>query len=126
MSHSGAELSIRNTGPDCILVALPTVQLRDASNRLVPAVRHAPRGMHLGPVMMPLRLAAGHRAAAEIRWVSGPLFPHSRSVRASRITVKIGTGTLTGPLGATLYGAVGQPATFEQTSMRAIEGMAAG
>lgn len=126
MSHSGTELSIRNTGPDCLLVALPTVQLRDARNRVVPAVRQAPRGMDPGPVMMPVRLAAGHRAAAEIRWVSGPVFPHSRSVRASKITVKIGTGNLSAPLAVRLYKEVGQPATFEQTPLRAIEGMAAG
>jgi hypothetical protein len=126
MSHSGTELSIRNMGPDCMLVALPTVQLRDTRNRIVPAVRQAPPGMHPGPVMMPVRLAAGHRAAAEIRWVAGPVFPRSRRVRATRISVKIGARTLTAPLAAALYGAVGQPVTFEQTALRAIEGMAAG
>ncbi|WP_428332051.1 DUF4232 domain-containing protein [Novosphingobium sp.] len=125
MSHSGTELSIRNTGPDCTLVALPVVQLRDARNRVVPAIRQAPRGMHPGPVMVPVRLAAGHRAATEIRWVAGPVFPHSRRVRATRITVKIGTGKLSAPLTATLYGNAGQPATFEQTPMHAMEGMAA-
>ncbi|WP_368855616.1 DUF4232 domain-containing protein [Sphingomonas glacialis] len=126
MSHSGTKLSIRNIGPDCMLVALPTIQLGDARNRIVPAVRQAPRGMHPGPVMVPVRLAAGHRAAAEIRWVSGPVFPHSRSVHATRITVKIGTRTLTAALPATLYGAVGKPTTFEQTPLHAIEGVAAG
>jgi hypothetical protein len=126
MSHSGTELSIRNTGQDCMLVALPTVQLRDARNHIVSAVRRAPRGMHPGPVMVPVRLAAGHRAAAEIRWVAGPVFPHSRSVRAARISVKVGAGMLTAPLTATLYGAVGQPVTFEQTPLHAIEGMAEG
>lgn len=126
MSHSGTELSIHNSGPDCMLIALPTVQLRDTRNRIVPAVRQAPRGMHPGPVMVPVRLAAGHRAAAEIRWVAGPVFPRSRRVRATWISVKIGAGTLTAPLAATLYGAVGQPVTFEQTPLRAIEGMAAG
>ena len=126
MSHSGTELSIRNIGPDCIVAALPTVQFRDARNRIVRAVRQVPRGMHPGPAMMPVRLAAGHRAAAEIRWIAGSVFPRSRSVRAARISVKIGAGTLSAPLAATLYGAVGQPAIFEQTPLRAIEGMAAG
>ena len=126
MSHSGTELAIRNMGPDCLLVALPTVQLRDARNRLIPAVRQAARGMHPGPVMVPVRLAAGHRAATELRWVAGPVFPHSRRIRAARVSVKIGAGTLSAPMAATLYGAVGQPATFEQAPLRAIEGMAAG
>jgi hypothetical protein len=65
MSHSGTELSIRNTGPDCMLVALPTVQLRDARNRIVRATRQVSRGMHPSPVMVPVRLAAGHRGATE-------------------------------------------------------------
>ena len=126
MSHSGTELSIRNIGPDCIVSALPTVQFRDARNRIVRAVRQVPRGMHPGPAMMPVRIAAGHRAAAEIRWIAGPVFPRSRSARAARISVRMGAGTLKAPLAATLYGAVGKPVTFEQTPLRAIEGMAAG
>ena len=126
MSHSGTELSIRNIGTDCMIAALPKVQLRDARNRILPALRQVPRGMHPGPVIMPIRLAAGHRAAAEIRWIAGPVFPRSRSVRAVRISVKIGAGTLKAPLAATLYGAVGKPVTFEQTPLRAMEGMAAG
>jgi hypothetical protein len=126
MSHSGTELLIRNMGPDCMLAALPTVQLRDRRNRIVSAVRQSPRGMHPGPVLVPVRLAAGHRAATEIRWVAGPVFPRSRSVRISSISVRIGAGTLTAPLTTTLYGAFGQPLTFEQTSLRAREGMAAG
>ena len=76
--------------------------------------------------MIPLRLAGGHRAAAEIRWIAGPVFPRSRRVHASKITVKIGTAHLTAPLAVTLYGEVGQPATFEQTPLRAIEGMSVG
>ena len=48
MSHSGIELSIRNIGPDCIVAALPTVQLRDARNRIVRAVRQVPRGSRWG------------------------------------------------------------------------------
>ncbi|GAA0294982.1 hypothetical protein GCM10009087_00900 [Sphingomonas oligophenolica] len=126
MSHSGTEFSIRNIGKDCMVAALPKVQLRDANNRILPALRQVPREMHPGPVMMPVRLAAGHRAAAEIRWVADPVFPRNQSVRAARISVKIGAGTLEAPLAATLYGAVGKPVTFEQTPLRAMEGMAAG
>lgn len=126
MSHSGTELSIRNIGPDCLLDALPKVQLRDARNRGLSAVRQAPRGMHPGPVMVPVRLAAGHRAATQIRWIAGPVFPRSQSIRASKIAVMIGAATLSAPLQATLYGPAGQAATFEQIPFHAVEGMAQG
>lgn len=126
MSHSGTQLSIRNLGPECLLMALPAVQLRDARGRVLPALRQAPRGMHPGPVVLPVRLAAGHRATTELRWVSGPVFPRNRAVRAARITVEIGSGTLTAPLTATLYGPAGHAVPFEQAPLRAVEGMAAG
>jgi hypothetical protein len=48
---SGTELSIRNLGQNCVMVALPTIQFGDARNRLLSAVRQAPRGMHPGPLM---------------------------------------------------------------------------
>ena len=75
---------------------------------------------------LPVRIAAGHRAVTELRWIAGPVFPRSRALRAAAITVRIGSRTLTAPLAATLYGEAGRPATFEQTPLRAAEGMAAG
>lgn len=126
MSHSGTELSVRNMGQDCLLAALPQVQLRDARDRIAPVARQVPRGMHPGPVMVPIRLAAGHRAVAEIRWIAGPVFHRSRSVHVARIRLNIGAGTISAPLTAEIFGPVGQPATFEQTPLRAVEGMAAG
>lgn len=126
MSHSGTELSIRNIGADCLLDALPRVQFRDARHRGLPAVRQIPRGMHPGPVMVPVRLAAGHRAATDIRWISGPVFPHSRNIRASTISVYIGAATLAVPIKATLYGPAGQPVTFAQRPFHAADGLAEG
>ena len=125
MSHSGTEFSIRNIGPDCILDALPKVQLLDARNRLLPAVRQSPRGMHPGPVIVPIRLVAGHRAATAIRWLAGPVSDQNQSVRATKLRVEIGTATLTTRMTATLFGERGQRVTFEQPPLRAVEGMPA-
>lgn len=121
MSHAGTELSIRNVGPACALDALPRVQFRDARNRALPAARAAPRGMHPGPVLVPVRLATGDRATSQLRWISGPVFPRNRTLRARKITVGIGTATLPTPLRASLYGPAGQPAPFEQTPFHAVE-----
>lgn len=126
MSHSGTALSIRNTGRDCTIAALPRIELRDARNRALPAMRQPPVGMHPGPVMVPVRIAGGHRAVTTLRWVSGPVFPHSRSLRVTRAVVQIGAGSITVPLTAVLYGEAGKPVTFDQTPLRPVEGMAAG
>lgn len=125
MSHSGTELLVRNIGPDCILDALPTVQLLDARNRPLPAVRQSPRGMHPGPVIVPIRLAAGRRAATAIRWIAGPVFDQNRSVQATKLRVQFGTGTLTARMTATLYGERGKRIAFEQPPLRTVEGLPA-
>lgn len=126
MSHSGTELSIRNTGADCTLPALPVVRFLDARGRVLPAGRRAPPGMHPGPVMVPVRLGGGHRAASDLRWVSGPVYAHSRSVRAAFVTVRIGGAVLRARCAGVLYGAAGVPLSFDQPPLRATEGMAAG
>jgi hypothetical protein len=125
MSHSGTELSIRNLGPDCRLAALPEVVFRDRHGRRLPAIREVPVGMHPGPVMVPLRLAAGHRAVTDLRWVAGPVFPQNRALRSATITVRIGGTTIRAPLTATLYGNAGKPVTFDQPPLQAAEGMVA-
>lgn len=126
MSHDGVELSIRNRGRDCLLQALPLVEMRDRNGRVLQARRQPPVGMHPGPVMVPVRLSAGHRAAFTLRWVSGAVFDHSRHVNAATVTVRIGNGLLRAPLNAALYGPGGGPVGFEQSPARAAEGMPAG
>ena len=126
MSHSGVELSIRNLGPDCTLPALPKVVLLSRAGRPLQAVRQAPLGLHPGPVMVPVFVGAGHRAASDLRWVSGPVYDRSRSVRAASVMVRIGGAVLRTPLKALLYGPAGKPVTFEQPPLRAMEGMPAG
>jgi hypothetical protein len=126
MSHTGTTLSIRNVGRDCTLAALPLVQFRDRRNHILQAVRRPPMGMHPGPIMLPVHLAAGHRAEIDIRWVDGPVYATNRMLKTSRIVVRIGGGSIRAPLAATLYGEAGKTVTFDQTPARAVEGMAAG
>ena len=126
MSHSGTALMIRNLGPDCMLPALPVVSLRDTHGRALPAARRAPVGMHPGPVMLPVRLGAGHQAETDLRWVAGPVFAHNRTVKPASLTVQIGTGTLRAPVKALLYGEAGKPVAFDQTPLHVVEGMPAG
>ena len=125
MSHSGTALSLRNRGPDCTLAKLPVVELHDARGRVLPAVRQPPVGMHPGPVMIPVRLAAGHRATIELRWVSGPVYPANRSITAKSVGVRIGQTLVRAPLKAVLFGPLGHPVTFQQTPLQVAQGMEA-
>lgn len=122
MSHSGVELVIRNRGADCVLAALPRVELRDAGGRTAPAMRRAPPGLHPGPQATPVRLAAGGRAAIDLRWVSGPVYPANRRVAAASVSVRIGRARLTAPLAAVLYGPAGRAVPFDQAPARAMDG----
>lgn len=121
MSHSGTELSFTNLGPDCTLPAWPTVTFRDAQG-------HALRMIHpaqTNRTAQDVHLGGGHRAAIDLRWVSGPVYSRNRSVRTGSVTVRIGATQLHAPLAAVLYGPAGKPITFDQTALRAMEGMAA-
>lgn len=126
MSHDGVELSIRNRGRDCLLPALPLVEMRDARGRVLAARRQPPAGMRPGAPVRPIVLPAGKRAALTLRWVSGAVYDRSRQVNAARVTVRIGAGLLGAPLAAALYGPAGRPVPFEQSVARAMEGMPAG
>ncbi len=126
MSHSGAELSIRNVGRDCALPALPLVQMLDRRGRVLAAHSEPPAGMHRGLVTAPVRLAAGHRASIVLRWVSGPVFDRNRSVAAEIVSVRIGAGSIRAALGANLFGEAGRAVIFDQSAARAAEGMPAG
>jgi hypothetical protein len=110
---------------DCKLAAPPAIRLRNRRGRLLPAARQAPVCMHPGPVMRPVRLAVGHRAATDPRWISNPVYPSNRTLVAARVTVDIGAGRLSAPLAATLYSAAGKAVGSDQTPLRAAEEMAA-
>ena len=125
MQKSGTELSIRNHGPDCVLPALPRIEFLDAKGRVLPVGRAVPIGMHPGPVMIPVRLAGGHRAATDLTWVSGPVYAQNRSLRVAYVRVTIGRASLRTRLAGVIDAQPGKAATFNQPPLRAMEGMAA-
>lgn len=120
----GAELSILNVGQDCTLAALPTVMLRDGRRRTIPATRRISIGMHPGPVVVPVALPGGRRAAIDLRWLPGPPDGGGDTVRVSSVTVQVDGGELRASMRAVLHGSPGIPPTFNQTWARVAEGMA--
>ena len=126
MQKSGTELSIRNNGADCVLPALPRIEFLDARGHTLPVSRAVPIGMHPGPVMIPVHLGGGHRAATDLNWISGPVYAQNRKLRASYVRVHFGTAALRARLTAVIDTQPGTPGTFNQPPLRAMEGMAAG
>lgn len=121
MSHGGTALSIRNLGRACTLSAALQLQVYDAHGKRLPVRFDGAPSARATPVL----LAGGHRAEIEIRWVAGPVYPHSRKLRAAGIGVRGEAVLLHAPLDAVMYGPTGQPVVVQQTALRAIEGMAA-
>ncbi|MCU6454082.1 DUF4232 domain-containing protein [Sphingomonas sp. A2-49] len=126
MRTSGTEVSIRNRGADCTLPALPHVAFLDARGRVLAAVRAAPVGMHPGPAMIPVRVGGGHRAATDLGWVGGSASGRDRSLRIAYVQVTIGKARLRARLAGVIDTRPGTVATFSQTPLRAMEGLAAG
>lgn len=119
MSHSGAELSLRNTGGACRLPTMPLVTMSNARGRLI--------GHGVGDASTrTLPLGAGRSATIMVRWVSSDVVDNSRHVRARRVSVRIGGGSLTGPIDATMYTAAGERFDFEQQPAQLAEGLPAG
>lgn len=121
MSHGGVALSIRNFGPDCTLSAVPTLRFDDAHGKRLPVRFDAAAPARATP----LRIAGGHRAETEVRWVAGPVYAHSRKVSAAAVGVRFGAAMLRAPLAAVMYGPSGQAVVVQQTALRPVEGMAA-
>ena len=118
MSHSGTLLVIRNLAPHaCALAGLPTLTLRSAGGKSLPITRAAPRFMHPGPVIVPLRLAAGAEATAALRWVAGAVYDRGRCYAVASLGVAIGTGTIRTGLPARICGPA-SGVTIEQPPLR--------
>ncbi|HEX7820827.1 MAG TPA: DUF4232 domain-containing protein [Sphingobium sp.] len=125
MSHGGTLLVIRNLGPKaCRMPGLPRLSFRDADGKPLPIVRKAPRGMHPGPVVVPVGVAAGAELTAPLRWVSGEVYDRSQCLTVASVAVQVaagpvGTGTLQGGFAARICGEAGSEVEFDQPGLRA-------
>ena len=119
MSHDGAELSLRNRGAACRLPTTPAIDMRDARGRVV---AHGVPDRSTATI----RLGTGRRATIMTRWVSSDVVDNPRHAHARHVAVRIGGGTLTGPLDVTLVSAAGERFEFEQQPAEIAEGMPAG
>ncbi|KAF1007405.1 MAG: hypothetical protein GAK28_01747 [Luteibacter sp.] len=115
MSHSGTLMSIRQHGSStCLLPGIPQLSFTDADGKPLPVARVVPRGMHPGPVIVPVKLAPGATATSALRWVSGEVYDPSRCVDAARVSVAIGKETVKVPFTGHFCGVANQTIRFEQ------------
>ncbi len=93
MSHSGTLLVVRNLGEAaCRLPAVPQITLYGASGLLnvtfaMPAAMR--QGMHPGPVVLPVIVAAGAEVTANLRWVSNDVYDPGVCVTATSLHLKV-------------------------------------
>ncbi|WP_156679934.1 DUF4232 domain-containing protein [Sphingomonas profundi] len=119
MSHGGALLVIRNVGTrPCRLAALPRLTFNDGAGKPLPIVRRAPPGMHPGPAVPPVGIAAGAEVTAPLRWVSGEVYDKSRCLTPASAAVAIGSGTTQTAFSARICGPAGSDATFDQPPLK--------
>lgn len=119
MSHDGTLLVVRNIGVSaCRVPALPELRFEDAAHRALSIVRQVPKGMHPGPALLPVGIAPGAEATAELRWVSGDVYDGHHCVTTATAIVQIGTDTYQQAFSGQFCSAANTPATFTQTWLK--------
>lgn len=109
MSHSGTLLVLRNLGTTaCTVAGFPELLFTDSANAALPIVRAIPRGMlrgmHPGPVVLPVTILPEAELTSRASWVSGEVYDHSQCLTPAALTVVIGGQRLTTPLTARICG----------------------
>ena len=116
MSHSGALLVLRNLGPNaCTVPARPELGFETASHHLLPISLEAPRGMHPGPVILPVVIPAGAKVTSQLRWVSSDAFGANNGISPAFITLSVGGETLRLKFTSQLFGPAGKQPTYSVT-----------
>ncbi|MBB6244001.1 hypothetical protein HDE79_003476 [Rhodanobacter sp. MP1X3] len=95
------------------------LHFEDAAHHLLSIVRQVPRGMHPGPVLLPVSMAPGAEATAELHWVSGDVYDGHNCVSPTTAVVQVGADTYRQPFSNRFCSAANAPATFTQTWLKA-------
>lgn len=115
MSQSGALLVLRNTGHTaCTLTPLPVLSFEDEKQRPLTVERRIPRGMHPGPVLLPVAVVPGQQVASLLRWVASDAFDADNCVTPAFVSLETKGGTLRVPFDHMMCAAAGDTAYFEQ------------
>ena len=115
MSQRGTLLVLYNKGARaCQLDALPALWFEGANGQRLPVERRAPRGMHPGPVLLPVTLAPGAEVATLLRWVSGAAYPGGNCLTPNTAVLELPEEVLRLPFGLPMCAAAGSSDFFNQ------------
>ncbi|RQN35025.1 DUF4232 domain-containing protein [Paraburkholderia tropica] len=96
MSHSGTYIVLRNRGNvACVLPGRVPVSFLDAHRRVLRASVQPMPGMHPGPVVRPVTVAAKGEVRRSLRWVSGEVFDNTQCIDPAYVRLRVGQGALT-------------------------------
>ncbi|WP_436975677.1 DUF4232 domain-containing protein [Paraburkholderia tropica] len=96
MSHSGTYIVLRNrSNTACLLPARVPLSFLDKRQRVLRASMQSMPGMHPGPALRPVTLAAKGAARGSVRWVSGEVFDNTHCIDPAYLRLRVGQGALT-------------------------------
>lgn len=115
MSQSGTLLALRNTGHTaCTLTPLPALIFEDTKQQSLTVKRRIPRGMHPGPVLLPVAIAPGQTVASKLHWVASDAFDAGNCITPAFVSLQMKGSTLRVPFGHRMCAAAGDTAYFDQ------------
>lgn len=121
MSQRGTLLVLRNKGTrTCQLDALPTLAFEGAGGRRLSVERRVPRGMHPGPVLLPVMVAPGVEVAMLLRWVSADVYPGGNCLAPEIAMLELSGGGLRLPFGLRMCAESGSSHFFDQAPLERV------
>ncbi len=119
MSQSGTLLVVRNIGATaCRVPALPELHFEDSAHQALSIERQVPKGMHPGPVVVPVGIAPGAEATALLHWVSGDVYDGHHCVSSATAIVQIGASEYRQTFSGHFCSPANTPATFTQAWLK--------
>ena len=117
MQQSGALLVLRNISQNaCSVQPIPTITLFAKDDKpLVVAARLRVLGMHPGPVVFPIPIAAGAVLTATMHWITGPVFDHNVFAKPHSLSLTIEGQEKRVPFRADICGERGKRITYSIT-----------
>jgi len=116
----GMSLVLRNTDyAACSLGAVPELVFEDAGHHPLDAERRIPRGMHPGPVLLPVTLSQGKEAESQLHWMASDVFEGGNCIRPAWLSVTLEGKSLDVPFGRTMCAPPGSTVYFDQQPLGA-------
>jgi membrane-bound inhibitor of C-type lysozyme len=117
MSHSGTSLVLSNSGTvACAVPARPKLGFTDPGGKVLDITAGEPAAQAAD--VRPLTLAPDATITSDLRWISGDVFDHGHCVSPTRLTLTLGSETLSTAFDGHLCGEAGKPISYTLASFK--------